>query len=74
MPDGSGLLVEAESGDAFAVNVTGADVWELCDGRRPAATIAAVLLDRYEAEPAAVEAGVAALLAHFRDLGLLAEG
>jgi hypothetical protein len=70
MPDGSGVLFDGDTGQAYAVNATAAAVWELCDGR-PAAAIAAALGERYAAPPAVIAASVAALLNHFRALALL---
>jgi PqqD family protein of HPr-rel-A system len=71
MPDGSAVLYNPDTGQAYAVNGTAADVWVLCDGQRSAAAIVAVMAARFAAEPAVIEAGVAAVLAHFRALGLL---
>lgn len=73
MPDGSAVLYHPGIGQAYAVNGTAADVWDLCDGQRPPAAISAILLERFAAEPAVIEAGVGAVLAHFRALGLLEE-
>ena len=71
MPDGSAVLYHPDTGEAYAVNGTAADVWELCDGQRPPSAIAAILLERFAAEPAAIAAGVAAVLAQFQALNLL---
>lgn len=71
LPDGSGVLVDSASGNAFALNATGALVWELLDGQRTVAEIAQELLDRYEATPSEARQGAAALLAHLDELGVL---
>ena len=73
MPDGSAVLYHPGPGKAYAVNGTAADVWEMCDGQRAPAAIVASMSARFAAEPAVIEAGVVAVLAHFRALGLLEE-
>jgi hypothetical protein len=70
LADGSGVLVDAE-GNSYAINATGADVWELCDGRRSADEICDVLLDRYEATPELVQESLDAMLTHLAELKLL---
>lgn len=69
LADGSAVLVDGR-GDAYALNATAAEVWELCDGRGGEALLAA-LLARYAASPARARRSVAALLARLRRLGLL---
>lgn len=74
LPDGSGVLFDAASGAVHALNASGAAIWELCDGQRTPARIAAELLRRYDAPPADIRAGVAGLLRQLRDLDVLETG
>jgi hypothetical protein len=68
--DGSGVLVDG-AGNSYALNATGADVWQLCDGRTDATTMVARLMERYEAPEDDVRRGVAALLHELRRLGVI---
>lgn len=71
MPDGTGVIVDPESGASYALNATGAEVWALCDGAHTEAEIVAALLERYEAGEDDVARSVTSLLAHLRNLGVL---
>lgn len=73
MPDGSGVLVDEASGTSYALNATGAEVWQLCDGRHTMDDIAAALLERYRATRREIRQSVRALVAHLRQLGVLDE-
>ena len=70
LTDGSGVLVDAR-GRSYAINATGADVWELCDGSRSAYQICDALLDRYEATPEFVQESLDAMLKQLEELELL---
>jgi hypothetical protein len=71
LPDGSGVLVDSASGSAFALNATGALIWELLDGKRSLDQLTAELLDRYQATLGEARHGVTALLEHLDELGVL---
>lgn len=70
MPDGSGVLVDPQTGDSYALNATGAAVWSLCDGAHTRDQIVEALLERYEAAPETIAEGVEALLAQLVRLGV----
>ena len=73
LSDGSGVLVDGQ-GRSYAINATGADVWELCDGERSADDICLTLLDRYEATPELVQESLDAMLEQLEDLKLITLG
>jgi hypothetical protein len=55
-------------------NETASHVWGLCTGELTEAEIADTLAEAYEVEPAKAAQDVTALLAQFRELGLLTQG
>ncbi len=59
---GECVLVDRARGRVLALNVTGAAVWDLLDGRRDAPQVAAILAAAGEVEASAVEADVRRLL------------
>lgn len=71
MFDGSALLFEPSSGRTYALNESGAAVWELCDGRRTPRAIAAALRERYAAGHDEAAESVAELIARLRQIGVL---
>ncbi len=70
MPDGSGVLVDPQTGESYALNATAAAVWRLCDGAHSCDQIVDALLERYEAAPETIVEGVEALLAQLVELGV----
>lgn len=56
------VLLSLETGLYYALDEVGARVWELCDGRRGLAQIAAVVVDEFDAPPATVARDVAELV------------
>lgn len=70
MPDGSGVLVDPQTGESYALNATAATVWSLCDGAHTQEEIVDALLERYEAAPETIAEGVELLLAQLLELGV----
>ena len=56
------MLLDLDGGTYFALNEVGARVWELSDGSRTIAEIAALLADEYDAPVAVIQADVLELL------------
>jgi hypothetical protein len=71
LADGSGVLVDGRSGNAYALNETAAGVWELCDGLNTCDDIAAHFLERYEATLDEARSGVVSLIAYLTKLDVL---
>ena len=57
------VLLDPDSGEYYALEDIGALVWELCDGSRDIAEIAAVVCESYDAPTETVEPDVRELLA-----------
>jgi hypothetical protein len=60
--DAQTMLLDLDGGTYFALNEVGARVWELSDGSRTVAEIAALLADEYDAPVAVIQADVLELL------------
>jgi hypothetical protein len=71
MPDGTAVLVDPASGAAYALNATGALVWQLCDGSRALDDIAAALAERFDVTPAQACHDIAAPVQTLRELDML---
>lgn len=65
------VLMHRETGRLLALNPTAAAVWDLLDGRRDAAAMAAVIADATGAPLERVTADVAALLVELEREGFL---
>ncbi len=75
LKDGTGVLLHVGTKFYYTLNPTGVLAWKLIavGGATSAAAVASAIADRYpEAEPGAVGADVAALLAELTREGLLA--
>lgn len=71
---GECVLVDRARGRVLALNVTGAAVWDLLDGRRDAAQVAAILADAIgEVDRAQVEADVRRLIDELAREGFVEE-
>lgn len=67
------LLYSPASGETLLLNATAAAIAELCDGKRSASDIAAIVLECITgAAPDAVQADVNKTLESLRDKGMLA--
>jgi len=70
--DGEAVLYDAELIRPLLLNSTAAMVWAALDGVRTVEDVAAELSVRFGAEPQQVSADVAAVIARFDELGLIA--
>lgn len=66
------VIHDRASGRVHVINGSAARLWELCDGGRTLDEITSAFAAGYAVEPAVVADDVAALVAHFRSLGLVA--
>ncbi|HEX8849070.1 MAG TPA: pyrroloquinoline quinone biosynthesis peptide chaperone PqqD [Gemmatimonadaceae bacterium] len=66
------VLLDPDSGEYFSLDDVGGRIWELCDGTRTVAEIAAILGTEYDADAAAIEDDVSELLAGLEEASLLA--
>ncbi|MEQ1703965.1 MAG: PqqD family protein [Ilumatobacteraceae bacterium] len=69
---GETVLYDSINCRPILLNVSAAAVWALLDGRRTLMEIVAAVAEGFGAAPALVEADVAATVARFHHLGLLA--
>ncbi len=65
------VLMHRETGRLLALNPTAAAVWDLLDGRRDAAAMAAVIAEATNAPLARITADIEALLAELEREGFL---
>lgn len=72
LPDGSGLLFDPVTATAYPITPSAMRIWELCDGAHSLAAIVDDLESQYEVEREALASDVKALLADFKEKGLLA--
>ena len=66
-----GTLILVDAGQIFELNLLGADIWKLCDGRRTAAEIVAALLEEYDVEREELEKDVHDFLEGMKERGWL---
>jgi hypothetical protein len=71
--DQGGVLLDVRSGEYFGVKEIGSLVWELIDGRRSDAEIAAAVRRQVEDPPDSLDADVAAFLGVLRARHLACE-
>jgi hypothetical protein len=64
-------ILHAETSDLHALNDVGARIWELLDGERNVAAIAATIEGEYEVDQAQAEADVIAFLDELVEKGLV---
>lgn len=67
-------VMRLSDGDFFSLTGTARAIWELIDGSRDAAAIAAELADHYAANDDAIPVEVERFVATLRDAGLVADG
>ena len=65
-----GVLLHLESGEYHGVNATGLAIWDLLDGERTVAEVAAELRGRAEDPPGDLEQDVAEFLGGLSERGL----
>jgi hypothetical protein len=71
LPDGTGVLVHAATGEAVAINATAAFVWARCDGAHTTDHIVAALLERYNTDEDRARESVRVLLTDLAARGLV---
>jgi Coenzyme PQQ synthesis protein D (PqqD) len=71
--EGSSVLLDIDSGEYFALNEVGGRVWELCDGSRSVASIAASLGSEYDVDGATALRDAGELLVRLAGAGLVVE-
>ena len=67
------VLLDIESGEYFALNEVGKRVWDLCDGTRTLAQVAAAICSEYDVPPDTALDDTAALLENLAGAGLVIE-
>ena len=72
-PDGWTLLVNPDTAAAIAVNLTGALIWRLANGRRTVDDIVARVRRRFPHAPGSLADDVAVLLSTLSEAGLIGE-
>ncbi|MCS7260400.1 MAG: PqqD family peptide modification chaperone [Anaerolineae bacterium] len=70
-PDGWAVLFNPDTAGALALNPTGLAIWQLIDGQRDVAAIAAVLCEQFRDVPPSVQADVTALIEILVEEGLV---
>jgi len=71
---GSHILLKSDSGECYALDDIGAQIWSLCDGAHRIADIVAAIVADYDAPAATVEADTMELLQELVREQLLLEG
>jgi hypothetical protein len=71
--DSTLILLNPRSGEYFTLEAVGPRVWELCDGKRTIAEIAAAIADEYDAAPETITSDVLELAEALMDAKLVAE-
>jgi hypothetical protein len=65
------VLLPADGEHLYALNETGAAIWQLCDGSRSLADVVSTLNERYGGDSTALTLDIAAALSQMQDLGLI---
>jgi hypothetical protein len=68
------ILLTPDSGEYFTLNEVGGRIWELADGSRSVAEIAAVLVDEYEAPLEDIQADTLEVLGELAEERLVSDG
>jgi hypothetical protein len=66
------VLLNAETGQYYTLELVGARIWELCDGTRTANDIVVAISREYEADETIVRGDTAELLSELSAVGLIA--
>lgn len=67
------ILMRLDNGELLSLTGTGAATWRLIDGKRDLASLAAALVDQYDADDAAITRDVHELLSRLSEAGLIGE-
>jgi hypothetical protein len=65
--DPSLVLLNPKSGEYYTLEAVGTRVWQLCDGKRTIAEIAAIIGQEYDESPATIESDVVELVKELMD-------
>jgi hypothetical protein len=68
------ILLTPDSGEYFTLNEVGGRIWELADGSRSVAEIAAALGEEYEAPLEEIQADALDVLSELAEQGLITDG
>lgn len=68
--DGEAVLVDAQHGKVRVLNEVAGRMWELIDGQRSLAEVAAIVSQEYEAQPDQVESDILVFLDDLMRKGL----
>jgi hypothetical protein len=68
------ILLTPDSGEYFTLNEVGGRIWELADGSRSVAEIAAVLGEEYEAPLEEIQADAVGVLGELAEQRLITDG
>ncbi|HKP21076.1 MAG TPA: PqqD family protein [Thermoleophilaceae bacterium] len=68
------ILLTPDSGEYFTLNEVGGRIWELADGSRSVAEIAAALADEYEAPLKEIQVDTLDVLAELAEERLVSDG
>ena len=68
------VILNPNDGQYFSLDEVGGRIWELCEGGRSVAEIAAALAEEYDAEAAVLAADALELLAELKEAGLVTSG
>jgi len=69
--DGEAVLYDEQTKTTFHLNETAFFIWDACDGIRTLGDLAALLIDRYEVDPAAGQNDVDQIVAFLADARLV---
>ncbi len=61
------VLLNPKSGEYYTLEAVGTRVWQLCDGKRPIAEIAAIIAQEYDQSPEIIESDVMELVKELMD-------
>lgn len=70
--DAGVVVLNPNDGQYFSLDDVGGRIWELCEGERSIAEIAAILAEEYEADASVIQGDALELLRELRDEGLVA--
>jgi hypothetical protein len=67
------ILLDPDDGSYYTLDEVGSRIWELCDGTRSTAEIAAILSEEFDAAPETIRADLLELVADLSDQNLVVE-
>lgn len=67
------VLLDTKGGEYFTLDEVGTRIWELCDGSRTVAEVAAAIAEEYDAPAQTIQTDMLELLNELADAGLIHE-